>query len=192
MKVVSLVVFLALFVSCKNYEKIDSLKKQIADIDNKVQGYQNQVNDDKTKVQSLTSEKDRQFSISSSLTDQTKNFAKEYPMASAYIYEFDKMPIDILREYIEAKNDDERNGLLFSHIFLLGYYNMGHNSDTVSYARSVLSELDEKKKQCLITVDSLKDRIKSYEAEILSGESNVALLQPLRDSLTSELKKETE
>ncbi len=156
--------------SCKDGKKIAEKTDEKNTIAASISTKQDEVISCKKCVDSLTRERDNQYTYSNTIKDSADHVIRESPIATAYINEFDKEPIDILQEYIKKATEEERDNLLKAHIILIGYGAFDSNQVTIKLVRSQLQHFDEQKKTCM-------NKIEEFNREIEKRQSAVTILK---------------
>lgn len=186
-----LLLYLAIvfFTSCNNNEeKIAQLNSQINGIHDEITKTENTISEYRNVITQLENRKSQEYVNARDLIEHTDAFIKEYPMASSYVYVYDKEPLDILVDYFSKQSEEERDKVIAMHLILQVYYNIGHNADTVAHFRNHLREIDNSKRACMTSIDSLSTVISNYQDEIGKHEVELQFLSTTEDSLNNELR----
>jgi septal ring factor EnvC (AmiA/AmiB activator) len=189
MKKRPLFILLAIVMLCAcNQEEISSLRAKIDFKNNQISTYKGDISQVDSYLVSLNNQKETLRSQCQFIHDSIGRFIREYPFATAYIYRFDREnPIDIIQDYLDASNDDERSKILLGDLILVLYYGLGHNIDTVYLARKTLRGFDQRSQSALEDLKSLREEIDDCILRKEKINSSIAILQQDIKSLNDSL-----
>lgn len=154
------ILFAAMICTACNNDRINSLKSEIDFKNSQILSCRDNLSQINSYLGILSSQKEELRSQCVERNDSIKSFIREYPFATAYIYRFDReLPLDILQDYLDAANEDERSAILLGDLAMIFYYNMDHNRDTVNFARQKLNDFNQRSRTALENINSLIENI---------------------------------
>lgn len=180
---------LFLLSSCGHQKEIDELKQQINNVAFEIADKNHEIQQEKKSIDSLVNEIETQYNAIRMVQKSTDSTIKDSPMASAYIREFDKEPIDVLWEYAAAEDQEHVNFLLFAHTVLILYGQYGTNQDIITTVRTSLKNLDTQKKGYISQIRELRQEIPKHEGMINACRAQMTGLENKKAELDIQLTK---
>lgn len=175
------------FSSCTSHEdrlQMGKVTFKIESVDSTINVYEGDSAMNEHLIDSFKLEKENQFRYSKVLRDSSDIYVEENPKAAGYIHEFDKDPIDILQEYVDASDNNARGKLLFDHLKLMAYAQA--YSTHIDSLRIVLRNFDSQKKACIRKIRELQGDIDKCQFQINMDSKKIAGLKKRKYQLRSE------
>ena len=169
----------ALAIACKDQKAIDETLAVKSVLTDSINTRQDHINNDSTQITSLSKSSTDEYTHSEALEKSTDSLVHDCPFASAYIYRFDKQPIDIFWTYVNAQSDEDRDKLLKGDILLGAYYLIGSNADTVIKVRTLLKSYDDGKKTCIKNIAANDAQVTTLRSDINSHQQKITELRRL-------------
>ena len=178
------------FFSCKDYEKIKQLNLKLTTINNRIELAKTKISQEKHTIDSLLTEKNNESNCIKLIDNKVGTYVMDSPMAAAYIYSFDKEPLEILRQYKNLKSEEEFNELLFSHVVLYIYADDNENKIKIGKLRSQFEILDKEKKYHNNIVAKLQRDIDKSQDDIAKMNELIISLIKNAKFIKAEIEKE--
>jgi len=188
-RVISLLLLSILYLSCggDHQPEIHTLYTKIDEINLQITLCQHDSTAEGRIRDSFKTEIDHQTDLCDALNDSTQSCTNENLMASAYIFVFDKNPIDIFWEYVNT-NDSEKKTLVVIGLIALRAYEE-NNKIFVDSIRNNFRHLDQQKRQCIRKISDAQHKVQQAEQAIKRTGEKIGELDSQKEEYNRQLKK---
>jgi len=180
-----LICLLGFCCNCGNKEKINQINISIDSVSRAIDYRDKELANEKKSIDSLGSEKENQYTQCKVLKDSADFIMNDSWMATAYIYEFDREPIKLIQEYVDAQTDSIRTNKLHKDIILLTYGAFRH--DFIDSIRKQLAHFDQEKELRIAKISTIDNNVQSRQQTMESNIKEVENLKEQKEYLLKQL-----